>query len=243
MFKKILVTSIGFFLLFMVSQASSAPITVQSVLFDCDGDVLTVGGMFGSSGNCSSPAQSGTSDGSGFITNGDFTILEFETDPSDPIGDGIDEWTRGLFDFQADTSYSDFISLLAEPHGKIFNATLSLVLTPMDNLFLTDQFNLENNAFVGSPQIYDLFNNSLNPLLDNGISKIIELDLLDFYSQQQLENYLGDGRYLMTYGDDAMISGAMIRLTANIPEPGTIALFSVGLLSAFVICRRRDRNI
>ncbi len=242
MFKKTFIFAIWFLVSFMAFPALSAPITVQSVLFDCDGDVLTVGAPYGSSGNCSLPAQPGTSDGSGSITNGDFTILEFETDPSDPIGDGVDEWTRGLFDFQADADYSGFSSLLAGSHGKIFSATLSLVLTPMDSLFSTDQFNLENSSFVGAPQIYNLFNDAANPLLDNGISKIVELDLLDFYSQQQLENFLSDGRYLMTYGDDAIISGAMIRLTANIPEPGTLALFSVGLLSAFAIRRRRKRN-
>ncbi|MDT8383070.1 MAG: PEP-CTERM sorting domain-containing protein [Gammaproteobacteria bacterium] len=230
--------------------AFSSPITVQSVLFDCDGDVLTVGPLYGTSGNCSSPMQNGTADGSGSLVNGDFTILEFETDPSDPIGDGIDEWTRGIFDFRSDAAYSDFSNLLAEPHGKIFAATLSLVLTPRDFLFTTDQFNLENSTFIGSPQISDLFNDPANPLLSNNISKIVTLDLLNFYSQQQLENYLSggigdfvnDGRILLTYGDDAIVSGAALRITANIPEPGTLALFSLGLLSVFAVRRRKLKN-
>jgi hypothetical protein len=205
--------------------ATAAPVSVVSTLFDWDGDALTVG------------PQSVDPIGNP-VANGDFTITRSGVDV--PVGNGVDEWTRGVFDFRADASYLAFSNLLAGPHGKIFGATLQLVLTPF-SLFANDQFNLENGTFLGDPQIGDQLSN--NPLLSNGVSKLVTLNLLDFYSQQQLSNFLSfgvgdfanDGRIVLTYGDDAIVSGATLRLVADVPEPGTLllALASLGLLPFF----------
>lgn len=213
-------------------SASAAPITVQSVLFDWDRDVLTVGPpAIDNSGNP--------------VVNGDFTILRSGADL--PVGNGIDEWTRGLFDFRGDSNYAAFSNLLTIPHGKIFGATLRMILSPRDPLFINDQINLENGPFVGEPLIGNQLAN--NPYLANGESKEVVINLLDFYSQQQLSNFLSggigdfvnDGRILLTYADDSIVSGASLTLTANVPEPTTFVLLGAGL-AALWSTRRRTKT-
>jgi hypothetical protein len=209
--------------------ASAAPITVQSVLRDWDRDASTVGPQ--TVDNAGNP-----------VVNGDFTILRSGEDV--PVGNGIDEWTRGLFDFRSDQNYSAFSNLLTAPHGKIFSATLRLILSPQDSLFVNDQFNLENGPFVGEPLVGDQLTNK--PYLSNGVSKEVVINLLDFYSQQQLENFLSggigdfvnDGRILLTYADDSIVSGAALTLTANVPEPASFVLLGAGLASLWSTRRR-----
>lgn len=221
---------LGLFALLSLSfSASAAPVTVQSVLFDWDNDVLTVGPP--AIDNAGNP-----------VSNGDFTILRSGVDL--PVGNGVDEWTRGLFDFRSDSNYAALSSLLTIPHGKIMGATLRLILTPQDTIFENDQFNLENGSFVGEPLIGDQLTN--NPFLSNGISKEIVINLLDFYSQQQLANFLSggtgdfvnDGRILLTYGDDSIVSGASLTLTADVPEPASFVLLGAGLAALWSTRRR-----
>lgn len=216
-------------LLSLSFSASAAPITVQSVLFDWDNDALTVGPP--SIDNAGNP-----------VLNGAFTILRSGVDV--PVGNGVDEWTRGIFDFRSDPNYAALSSLLAIPHGKIMDATLRLILTPQNTLFWNDQFNLENGSFVGEPLIGDQLIN--NPFLSNGISKEIVINLRDFYSQQQLSNFLSfgsgdfanDGRIVLTYGDDSIVSGASLTLTADVPEPASFVLLGAGLAALWSTRRR-----
>lgn len=246
MFKKMFMFFLFLFTLSLAFPALSMPITVQSVLFDADHDVLTIG-----------PAPADVFGNP--VVNGDFTIFRIPSAVDTTVGNGIDDRTSGVFDFRSDTNYSDFSNLLGQPHGKILGATLRLILSPTTfTLFQNDQISLENGPFVddGYPpftQIGEQLTN--NAFLKDALGqdttfKEVKLDLLTFYTQQQLENFLSggtgdfanDGRILLTYGDDAVVSGAALTLTANIPEPGTLTLFSLGLLSVFTVRRKRNRN-
>lgn len=222
----------------IAAAARAMPVTIQSTLFDADRNVLLVGPLEPDPGG--NPVQ-----------NGDFVIFRIPTAVDLTVGNGIDERTRGTFDFRADENYSQFVDLLRQPHGKITSAVLSLVLlvVPYDAFYTNDQISLENGPFVGDPQIGQQLENNL--FLEGGMAKLIMLDLLDFYSREQLVNFLsggigdffGDGRIAITYGDDAFVTGANLRLTADIPEPGTLALLALGTLSVVVLRARRRRDV
>ena len=221
--------------IFFALPAVANPITIQSVLFDSDGNVLTV----------APPVP--TPPNGDLLQDGDFTIFRINTSADPTVGNGVDDRTKGIFDFRSDPDYVAFSSLLAQPHGKITAALLSFVLTPF-SLFSNDQFNLENGSFVGEPEIGNQLTD--NAFLENGISKLVAINLLNYFSETQLENYLSngtgdfvnDGRIVFTYGDDAIVTGAALRVTAYVPEPGTLALLSLGLLASLAIQFRKNRN-
>ncbi|MBI5256573.1 MAG: PEP-CTERM sorting domain-containing protein [Burkholderiales bacterium] len=219
----------------LLSPAMASPITVQSVLFDHDHDVLTVGpAAIDPAGNP--------------VSNGDFLIFRGDINATDlPVGNGWDDWTKGLFDFRTDPLYNAFSSLLASGQGKFSAATLRLVLTVGDGNFNTDGVSLENGSFTGQPAIFDQLMN--NPPLDNGVSRMVTLNLLDYYTNEQLTNmlsngsgdFLNDGRIVLQYADDATVSGAALTLTV-IPEPATLALVAVALAGCLTLrCRVRVR--
>ena len=212
------------------------PISVQSTLFDFDNDVLTVGPA----------AQSPTGDP---VTNGSFIIYRLADAVDLPVGNGIDDRTNGLFDFRSDPNYAAFFGQLQQVHGKLNNALLSLVLTPMHPNYLNDQINLENGPFLGDPEIGSQLEN--NPLLPNEMSKQVTLNLLNYYTTEQISNYLSggvgdfltDGRILLTYSDDATVSGMNLLLTSDVPEPGTWALMLAALLAMVATGKQRARSI
>jgi PEP-CTERM motif len=219
--------------------AASASVVVQSTLLDFDNDASTVGPpLVDAAGN---PVQ-----------NGDFLIFRIQEASDVPVGNGVDERTRGLFDFRGDSNYSAFSSLLAQPHGKVMSAVLSLVLTPNSVVFGNDTIGLENGPFLSNLRMDQI--RPFNPDdEDSYVTNVYTIDLLDFYSQQQLTNFLSggtegslpglaqDGRIIFQYSDDAFVSGASLRLIADVPEPGTLALLSLGLLAAGFAARSRPR--
>ncbi|MCX8116153.1 MAG: PEP-CTERM sorting domain-containing protein, partial [Burkholderiaceae bacterium] len=167
------------------------------------------------------------------------------------VGNGIDEQTRGTFDFRADDNYSAFVDLVTQPGAKITAAVLSLVLIAgdwLDPFFRNDQISLENGPFVGDPQIGQQLDE--NPFLEGGMAKLVTLNLLDFYSQEQLRNFLSggvgdffsDGRIVLTYGDDAFVTGANLRLTSFISEPSTLALLPLGLMAGVMLGAFRNKR-
>ena len=233
---------------FLTLPAFSMPAaTVQSVLFDADENVLTIGPY--------------TSDVFGDpVQNGDFTIFRIPTAEDTTVGNGIDDRASGIFDFRNDALYTDFTDILGLPKGMITGATLRLILsrTPFE-LFENDQISLENGPFVddGYPPFTQIGEQlTINPFLkdasgEDTVFKQVTLNLFDFYTSQQLENFLSggtgdfvnDGRIVLTYGDDAILSGAALTLTARtVPEPGTLALFSLALLPVFANRWRKSVN-
>ena len=234
MSKKILMSGLGLLATCLVgTPAFATPISVQSLLFDHDRNAMTAG----------APTQDTSGDPDASVQNGDFMIYRIGSAADTIVGNGVDDRTKGIFDFRGDGSYSAFSNLLTLPHGKIIAATLSLYLQPV-SLFANDQINLENGSFVGSPDIGNQLTN--NPTLSSDGVKLVTLNLLDYYSQTQLANYLSmgvgdfvnDGRIVLTYSDDAMVSGASLRLTATIPEPATVALLALGLLPGLALRRK-----
>lgn len=234
MSKRVLMSGLGLLAACLAgTPAFAAPISVQSLLFDHDHNALTAG----------APTQDTSGDPNTYVQNGDFNIFRITGSADTTIGNGVDDRTKGVFDFRGDGNYSAFSNLLTLPHGKIIAATLSLYLQPL-SLFANDQINLENGTFVGSPDIGNQLTN--NPTLSSDGVKLVTLNLLDYYSQTQLANYLSfgvgdfvnDGRIVMTYSDDAMVSGASLRLTATIPEPATMTLLTLGLLPGLLLRRK-----
>lgn len=214
------------------TSALANPVTIQSVLFDHDGDVLTVGpAAIDSTGN---PVQNGS-----FLIYRDLDAVDL------PVGNGVDDRTSGLFDFRGDNLYAPFVAALTSG-AHISAARLQLVLTVADPLYTNDQFSLENGTYLGEPEVGDQL--SANAYLANGVSKLVTIDLLKYYTGEQLYNFLSlgsgdffnDGRIVLRYGDDATVSGAALTLTA-VPEPGSLALVGLGAALLPWIGRRRGR--
>ncbi len=95
MLKKFLLPIIAIPGLIFASPVISAPITVQSVLWDADEDMKTI-----------LPSSSINTTGD-YIQNGDFTIIPVPSTAT-TVGDGIDEWTSGVFDFRSHPNYLAF---------------------------------------------------------------------------------------------------------------------------------------
>ncbi len=226
MLKQTLMSGLAALVTLWALSAAAVPITVQSILYDSDHNAMTV-----------APPMPDPPNGNP-LQDGDFLIYRIDSAVDPIVGNGIDDRTRGIFDFRDDPNYVALSNVLAQTHGKVVGAQLSMVLTAKSGAFYNDQINLENGPFVGEPLIGNQL--ALNE------TKLVTINLLDFYSQEQLENflsngsgdYVNDGRIVLTYSDDAILTGAALRITADIPEPTTLALLTLGLLGIAMRARR-----
>lgn len=211
-----------------VSQAGT--ISVTSTLLDCDGNPLTVE-LIGSSSCLIESSMS--------VRNGDFTIFDQDPTGDNVIGNGISDRTLGLFDFRGSSGFDAFRTELARVNHVIDEASLTLAVTPLNGFFFNDSVLLGGLPFIPSP-------NPFNSLTRNATT-FVTLNMLDYYTSEQLENifFTGEpsgntGVLRMIFGDDSVVSLASLRLSTNVPIPGTIVL--LGPLAAGLLSRRSRRR-
>lgn len=163
------------------------------------------------------------------ISNGDFDITGGSG--AGPTGNGINESTTWSLDFTSDPDFAAFLS-----DGILTQADLTLHLTPRDSLITTDIFGIEGLPNIVTPLIQGL---SILPL---GEFHVVELDLLDFYTSDEILGIFSSGTPGVIpdfYGDDAIVSFAELDLNAVVPEPATIFVWSVLALCGLAVGSRR----
>jgi len=162
----------------------------------------------------------------GTLINGDFFIQDIGGTTNTGTGDGIDEQTTWLFDFNNDQNFLTFLQ-----SGLLTSAYLTLTLTPKDNLVQTDAITIDGlKPFGGCIECDPYDPNVFNLQLD--ISQTISIDLLFPYTSSDLLNVLNNNNGIvpMLYGDDAIVSYAVLSLDSSpVPEPATALLIASGL--------------
>ncbi|MEM9216539.1 MAG: FG-GAP-like repeat-containing protein, partial [Cyanobacteria bacterium P01_F01_bin.150] len=136
----------------------------------------------------------------GSINNGDFQIT---ASFNSVVGDGVDESTRWDFDF-THHSWKSF------EDANVRSATLTLTITPKQEFISTDTFKIEGLGDIPLPNATEF---------SVGEKVTLSIDLLDFYSDEQILNALieGDrGKLPMFYEDDAIVSDAQLELQTYI---------------------------
>jgi len=140
------------------------------------------------------------------VKNGDFTITG--NPGAIAIGEGEDEETRWVFDFNADPAYQFFT-----PAQGLTSAVLTLTLTPRDSLVTTDLVRVDAPGF----------GNITGPIvaLPVNVTSTIQIDLLaqPTYTPAAILAALssGSGKVPMVYGDDSIISSARLELSQQTP--------------------------
>lgn len=109
------------------------------------------------------------------------------------------------------------------------SALLTLDLTMKGDVLSTDYVQIEGLSAIDIPEDDIPFD----------ATGTIKLQLLDFYSSGDILGIFAAnaGKISMRYGDDAIVSYAQLTLS-SIPEPGTLLLFGVGLISLIALKRK-----
>jgi hypothetical protein len=146
------------------------------------------------------------------VTNGDFLIWS----GAGIIGDGIDEQTSWTFDFTTDPNFASFPA-----SAPLASALLTLTLTPKAVDINTDIVRIEGFSDVVTAAIQGL------PV---GVTNTVELELLDFYSSNDILGVFtaGAGQIPMGYGDDAIVSFAQLDLESAGAVGGVVELVGSG---------------
>lgn len=137
------------------------------------------------------------------VTNGDFEIARTSEGVNNTLGDGIDETTTWTFDFSQDPNFDNF------PSAPLASARLELTLIPQSTLVAFDIVRIEGLSDITSPP---QFQN-----LPTGTPTTVELDLLDFYTSDEILQVLssGNGQMPMFYADDSIVTSARLSLTSE----------------------------
>jgi hypothetical protein len=138
------------------------------------------------------------------VENGDFSIFPINGE-TDVLGDGVNELTLWNLDFTLDPEYEDFPTTTP-----LESARLTITLTPGSPNVFEDYIRLGELEMINPPIYAEL------PL---GTPSTVELELLDFYSSEDILDALIDGEGLisMSSGDNAIVSSAELRLVAQGP--------------------------
>ncbi|NEO85429.1 MAG: hypothetical protein F6J87_14450 [Spirulina sp. SIO3F2] len=174
-------------------------------------------------------------DASTILDNGDFVVRhahlfspDFQpTSATPPTGDGKNEWTFWEFDFRQDANFA-----AVDANTQITSAILTLELYAYRTR--TDFLQIQGLERIQPPDItYQRYRQR----------SIVEVDLLDFYSADELhqawtgqldtetftwgtarnETYVPTAGVLsMLYADDALVSAAEINITTIDPEETTV---------------------
>ncbi len=140
------------------------------------------------------------------VQNGDFIITG--NPGAIAVGEGSDEETRWVFDFNADPAYQFFT-----PAQGLTSAVLTLTLTPRDSLVTTDLVRVDAPGFgnIAGPIV----------VLPVNVTSTIQIDLLaqPTYTPAAILAALASasGKVPMVYGDDSIVSGAKLELSQTTP--------------------------
>jgi len=155
------------------------------------------------------------------LPDGDFTIIDHDLTSTSMLGDGHNDRTSWVFNFQNDHNYVPFLS------ETLVSAYLTLKLTPKNSLVTTDGVRLDGLDCIGGASEClpsNVFN--LVPLFQ---LTTVQIELLDYYTSSQIRGLYNNNFGLITaqYADDSTISSATLHLT--VPEPATMLLFGTGI--------------
>ncbi|MEM7712214.1 MAG: PEP-CTERM sorting domain-containing protein [Cyanobacteria bacterium P01_A01_bin.68] len=184
------------------------------------------------------------------LQNGDFNLT---ANPGNPVntrlGDGVDEFTRWVFDFNSDSNTTAFNNAVAGGN-EITSALLTMTINA--NGVSTDSF-FGGGGSVGMPT---LVNNGIVNSFGN--QQTFTIDLMDYgYTTSGIFGELSGSRaangnvpaaglneILFTYQDDVLVSSATLQLTADVqavPEPTTI-LGAFAVVGAGGLLRRKKQQ-
>lgn len=183
------------------------------------------------------------------LQNGDFTMT---ANPGNPVnttlGDGFDEFTRWVFDFNSDSNIGAFNNAVAGGN-QITSALLTMTLDA--NGVSTDSF-FGGGGGVGMPTLVS------NGIVNSFGQQTFTIDLMDYgYTTSGIFGELngtraangndpaaGINEIFFGYQDDALISSATLQLTADVqevPEPTTI-LGAFAVVGAGALVNRKKKQ-
>lgn len=137
------------------------------------------------------------------VTNGDFTITRVPEGIDTTLGNGLDEATTWTFDFSGDPNFDNF------PSAPLAFARLELTLIPQSTLVSFDLVSIEGLNDISSPPQFQS--------LPVGEPTNVQIDLLDFYTSDEIIQILSAGGEIpMYYADDSTVSFARLSLTSDI---------------------------